>query len=118
LILLDSESSEAAESAYVNRFRMQVKTVETAVRLATNKHQAPNVRFYASCLIADMVAAKDDTAVSMVLEEVEGAPVIETQFFGGNRLTEIFYVPGHLQVQLPVRDIVEKRLQQVRQATR
>lgn len=110
LVLLGSESSQVAERTYFNRFKKQVSTLDAAVRLAVNKHQEPNVRFYASCLIADMLTTNQDMAVKAVFQRVKEAEVIETEFFDGNTLTDGFYVPGHAQVQLPVRDIVERRL--------
>jgi hypothetical protein len=117
LILLDSESSGTAEKTYSNTFKAQVNTVDAAVRLAVNRHQAPNVRFYASCLIADMLVTNDDATVVKVTKEVEDAPVIETEFFGGNRLTKSFYIPGHVQPSLTVQEIVEQRLQELRETT-
>jgi hypothetical protein len=116
LVLLGSESSQVAERTYVNRFKRQVNTLDGAVRLAVNRHQEPNVRFYASCLIADMLAT-NDASVAAVFKRIENADLIETQFFDGNRLTDGFYVPGHAQVHLPVRDIVERRLHVLRTAT-
>ncbi len=119
LVLLNSESSQVAERTYDNSFRWQVKTVDEAVRLAVGRCQPPNVRFYASCLIADMLATDDVGEAAKVLERVETAPAIGTQFFGGNRLTEKFYVPGHEQVHLAVGDIIERRLEDIRKgATR
>src|SRR5438309_494324 len=53
LTLLDSESAGVAEIAYEERFKREVKTLDEAVRLAVNKHRAPNVRFYAACLVAE-----------------------------------------------------------------
>src|SRR5882672_5595699 len=110
LVLLGSESSAVAERTYVNRLRKQVNTLDAAVRLAVNKHQEPNVRFYASCLIADMLVTNDGAMTEAVFKKVENAEEIQTEFFDGNRLTDGFYVPGHAQVHLPVRDIVERRL--------
>ena len=115
LIMLDSESSGVAERIYDNRFKRQVDTLDRAVGLAVNEHQAPNVRFYAACRIADMLVTSNDAVVASALKRVENAPIFETKFFGGNRLTEKFYDPGHYQVRLPVRDIVRRRLQFLRQ---
>ena len=53
LVLVGSESSQVAERTYINRFKRQVNTLDAAVRLAISRHQEPNVRFYASCLVAD-----------------------------------------------------------------
>jgi hypothetical protein len=117
LILLDSESSKAAENTYDNSFKKQVVTVDAAVRLAVSKHQAPNVRFYASCLIADMLVTNDNTTVIKVLKKVENSPIIKTEFFDGNKLTDSFYIPGHAQPSLTVQEIVERRLRELRHAT-
>jgi hypothetical protein len=114
LVLLGSESSQVAERTYVGRFKTQVTTLDGAVHLAVSRHQEPNVRFYACCLIADLLQTNSSSAAEAVLKRVESADVIETQFFGGNKLTDGFYVPGHAQVDLPVREIVERRIRMLR----
>lgn len=114
LVMLGSESSNAAQWAYENRFKQQVHTVRDAVRLATDTREEPNVRFYAACRIADMVSTNDDIAVNKVLQDLRNGAIITTQFFGGNSLTEGFYVPGHEQVELAPGDIVERRLRLLR----
>jgi hypothetical protein len=116
LILLDSESAQTAENAYDYRFKSQVKTLDGAVRLAVNTQQSPSVRFYASCLVADLLATNNDVAVSNVLRRVEKAPVIDTDFFGGNRLTRDFYIPGRAQAHLYPSEIIEQRLENLRQS--
>ncbi|HUE36009.1 MAG TPA: hypothetical protein VMO20_01360, partial [Candidatus Acidoferrum sp.] len=103
LVMLDSESSDTAEHIYDTQFRTDVSTVDEAARLAVNGHQAGSVRFYASCLIADMLVTNDDVTVKEVLNRLDGSPVIETEFFGGNSLTEPFYIPGHEQPELTAR---------------
>ncbi|HWX19908.1 MAG TPA: hypothetical protein VN578_08390 [Candidatus Binatia bacterium] len=118
LTLLNSESSQVAERAYESRFGAEVSTLDEAVRLAVSGCEAPNVRFYASCLVADiLVTNKSQSATAQALSKVDRAPTIKTQFFGGNRLTDRFYTPGHVQPQLSVRNIVEQRLQDLRKAT-
>jgi len=117
LILLGSESSGVAERTYEHRFKSQVNSLAGAVGLATSRHQEPNVRFYAACLVGDMLLTNDTVVVERTLKDLEGAPIVETQFFGGNNLTEGFYVPGHDQVRLPVRDIVQRRLENLRKGT-
>ncbi len=114
LTMLGSESSQAEEHAYDNQFKMEVTTVDAAVHLAVARHQEPNVRFYASCLIADMLVTNDDAAVQKVLKKIDDAPIVDTEFFGANRLTGQFYIPGRSQVHLPVREIVEQRLRMIR----
>lgn len=114
LTLLNSESSDTAERIYDSRFKAEVCTLDAAVNLAVSRYEAPNVRFYASCLIADMLITNSDSTVAAILKKVDGAPIIETEFFDGNRLTQKFYTPGHVQAKLSVRDIVEQRLQELR----
>ena len=114
LVMLGSENSGAAEWAYVNRFKKQVTTVDAALDLAVAKHQWSNVRFYSSCLIADLLVTNNDAAVKTILERLDGAPMVDTEFFGGNHLTDQFYIPGRSQVHLPVREIVERRLRVLR----
>ena len=115
LTLLNSESSQVAESTYEKRFRVEVGRLDEAVRLAISKHKAPNVRFYASCLVSDILATNEhNSVIATTLSKVEGAPIIKTQFFGGNRLTDKFYIPGQVQPHLSVRDIVEQRLRDLR----
>jgi hypothetical protein len=118
LTMLGSERSQAEEHAYDNRFKMQVTTVDAAVGLAVDQHQESNVRFYASCLIADMLVTNGDAAVQNVLKKVDDALIVNTEFFGGNRLTDQFYIPGRDQVHLPVRDIIEQRLRVLRKGRR
>jgi len=110
LVLLGSESSQAAERTYERRFKRQVKTLDAAVRLAVSQHQEPNVRFYASCLIADMLATNQSVEAKSVVQRVKNAEGVETEFLDGNSLTEGFYVPGQTQVNLPVQEIIERRL--------
>jgi len=118
LTLLNSESSQVAEHTYYGQFMREVGTLDKAVHLAVDKREAPNVRFYASCLVADFLATnKDDSLVANTLSEVDAAPIIETQFFGGNGLTDKFYIPGHPQPRLTVRGIVKQRIQDIRQTT-
>lgn len=114
LIMLGSESSKAAEWTYDNRLKQQVGSLRLAVHLAMSRRQEPNVRFYAACLIADMLCTNDYKTVNTTLEQLGNGAEIRTEFFGGNRLTEGFYVPGHDQVQLSPREIVQRRLQLLR----
>jgi hypothetical protein len=114
LVSLGSENSGFAERIYFTRFKAQVTTLDTAVRLAVSRHQEPNVRFYACCLIAESLQADSSAAAEAVLKRLENADVIQTQFFGGNSLTEGLYVPGHAQVELTPREIVERRMRKLR----
>jgi len=114
LSMLGSESSGAAEWAYENRFVSEVHTVRAAEHLATSAREEPNVRFYAACRIADLLSTNNDASVNEVLQTLSAGPIITTEFFDGNSLTQGLYVPGHEQVQLSVRDIVERRLRLIR----
>jgi len=114
LVSLNSEDARLAESTYDDGLKKEVSTVNAAVRLVMDRHQAPNVRFYASCLIADMLATNSDASVAKVLEMVQDAPKIEPEFIGGNRLTSDFMVPGYAPPQLAVREIIQRRLDLLR----
>ena len=118
LVSLGSESSGFAERIYFTRFKAQVTTLDRAVRLAVSRHQEPNVRFYACCLIADSLQTNNSAAAEAVLKRLENADVIQTQFFGGNSLTEGLYVAGHAQVELSPREIVERRIRMLRAGSR
>jgi hypothetical protein len=114
LTLLDSESASVAERTYSSSFKKQVTTSDQAIRLAVHERQPPNVRFYASCLLAEMVATQDNVVVEATLKRLDGAPEVQTQFIGENELTREFYVSGHEQPRLSVRGIVERRLSVLR----
>jgi hypothetical protein len=111
LIILNSESDDAAEMAYERLFKRQVTTVDRAVDLAIDTGEAPNVRFYAACLVADLLTNASSNEVDRVLIRVENAPRIEPGFMGGNRLTDQFYIPGHVPPSLSVKTIVTTRLE-------
>ncbi|MBW8865166.1 MAG: hypothetical protein JF609_09650 [Verrucomicrobia bacterium] len=110
LVLLDSEDAQTAERTYNKGFKTEVNTLENAVELAIDSHNPPNVRFYASCLIADMLSANTNLDQGVLFNKVGGAPIIETQFIGGNSLTDEFVTPGHQQARLSVRELIERRL--------
>jgi hypothetical protein len=114
LALLSSESSHVAEHAYFARFKAQVTTLGRAIRLVTRKEPDTNIRFYACCLIADMIQTNDDAVVEGVLQKIQNSDLVKTGFFGGNRLTEGFYIPGRGQVELPPDEIVRRRIHMLR----
>lgn len=111
LVLLDSESDGVAELVYKRDFKHQVTTLDSAITLAVDRHQPPGVRFYASCLIADLSSTNDGKFVSNLLSRLDSAPEFETRFFGGNTMTAPFYTSGRAQPRLSVREIVSRRLQ-------
>jgi hypothetical protein len=115
LVLLDSEGDWTAQIVYENRLRAQVTDLGHAVRLACSRAQPPNVRFYAACLVADNLATNNRVQAKRVLDTLDSAPIIHTQFMGGNGITVKFYVPGRPQPHLEVREVVEQRLQDLRE---
>ncbi|HEY1799874.1 MAG TPA: hypothetical protein VGG46_02975 [Terriglobales bacterium] len=118
LVLLNSESAGIAEETYNTSFKEEVKTVNRAMGLVFDKGEAPNVRFYASCLIADMMANSNGAEVTQILQKVEDAPIIEPEFIGGNSLTAEFFTPAQALSPLTVRDVIETRLRNIRQRER
>ena len=84
------------------------------MRLAVGRHKPPNVRFYAACRVADILATNEEFMVRQILKQVDDAPIIETQFIGGNKLNATFYVPGRAQPHLSVRSVIEQRLLELR----
>jgi hypothetical protein len=114
LTLLDSESAGVAELVYQRDLKPSGLTVKNALRLTRDHHLPPNVRFYAACFIADMMATNSDAEVEAVLQLADRAPAIDAQFIGSNSLTEDFHVPGRAQPHLSVRQVVERRLRHLR----
>jgi hypothetical protein len=116
LTLLNSENEQVAESAYVNLFAQEVD-LDKAVRLAVNVNpQEPNLRFYATCRIADILATNSNgLALESVKKSVENAPIIVTDFFGTNELNYTLYTPGRDQLHISVADLIEKRMKSDKQ---
>jgi hypothetical protein len=85
LVSLNSESAGLAEHTYQTTFKEQVNTLDKALALAVNKRQPGDVRFYASCLLAEMLTNCSDAKISAVLQEVDGAREIDTEFLGMGR---------------------------------
>jgi len=110
-VLLDSESDGVAELVYEHDFKRQVTTLDRAISIAIDRHQTPGVRFYASCLIADLASTNDEKFVSSLLSRLDSAPEFEARFFSGNTMTAPFYASGRVQPRLSVRGIVSRRLQ-------
>jgi cell division protein FtsB len=111
---LDSEFDGAAEYAYRNLLPEKVRSADDALRLAMDSHQIQNVRFYAACFAADLLATNDDTTVQIALKKVENAPIVTPGFFGTNAINFTFYVPGYAQPRLSVREVIMRRLEYVR----
>ncbi len=113
LTFLDSEDAALAEITYRKAFQ-PAATVEQAIGLAVDGHLAPNVRFYAASLIAEKSSKLGDSELEDLLKRTDNAPVIQTQFIGGNSLTAEFYFPGRSQPRISIREIVQRRLQHLR----
>ena len=67
-----------------------------------------------SILIAEKSSKLGDSELEDLLKRTDNAPVIQTQFIGGNSLTAEFYFPGRSQPRISIREIVQRRLQHLR----
>jgi hypothetical protein len=112
ICMLDSEDDGCAEQAYLNDFKI---SLNDAVHIARNDSYRGNIRFYAAFRAADLlVAAKDERKVAAVLESVESASSIHTDFFGTNSLTSGYFTPGNYEGPFSVADLIRRRMQDVR----
>ena len=114
LALLGSESSEAAEFAYQKSFNVNL---HQAINLAVSKvgweveeTSGQNVRFYAACRIADILASSNQDFRNTIFGEVQNAPIVMAGFFGTNSINGNFFIPNRTQPELPVADIIRLRL--------
>ena len=105
---LDTEDDALAEVVYKTYFDVDL---HHAVKLAIDKSQTGNVRFYASCRIADLLRANNDKTRGLVLRSVRGAPDFRTGFFGTNDLTCGLFTPNYAEGPFTVSGIIEKRLE-------
>jgi len=104
---LDTEDDSVAERVYYSNFNVDLKS---AIKLAVNGKQSGNVRFYASCRIADLLATNSEAMKAFALEKIASAPRFQTGFFNTNGLTCGFFVPNYAEGPFAVEEIVEKRL--------
>jgi hypothetical protein len=104
---LDSEDDQVAEAVYETAFNVDL---DHAVRIAINKSQPGNVRFYASCRIADLLDKENDRVKAAVLDEVATASEFRTGFFGTNQLTCGFFIPNYAEGPFTVSGIIRRRL--------
>jgi hypothetical protein len=111
ITLLDTEDDKLAEAAYRNLFDV---SLTRAVSLAINEHLEGNVRFYASCRIADLLSSADEHTKSSVLDRVANSPPFQTDFFRTNQLTCGFFVPGYAEGPFNVSEIIVRRLRTVK----
>jgi hypothetical protein len=105
---LDSENANTAALTYHGTF--QAVTLPEALNLATNQQEWDNVRFYAACHVADILATNSSYAIKDVLDQVKGAPKIKPIFFGKNDVNASFFVSGMSYGPFSVTEIIEKRL--------
>jgi hypothetical protein len=118
LACLNSEDDRTAENVYWNSFTQEVD-LDQAVHLVAyeNPHEPnPNLRFYAACRIADILATNNDQSViEDTLKEIENAPTIQTGFFGTNGLNYKLYIPGREQLHISARSLIEQRIKDIRE---
>jgi hypothetical protein len=105
--LLDSENDDVAEFAYHNLFNCDF---DKSINVAANGGEADNIRFYAACHVADLLAHMDEQTRSAALMRTEAAPLIKPQFFFTNTITYRFINPGYQEGPFYVSDIVKRRL--------
>jgi hypothetical protein len=119
LACLNSEDDRAAESVYWDLFTQEVG-LDKAVHLIIykNPHEPnPNLTFYAACRVADILATNsDEHLIESTLKKVEGAPIIQTGFFGTNGLNYKLYIPGRQQLNISARSLIEQRMKDIRES--
>ncbi len=104
---LDSEDDSVAAGVYKALFDLNLNDV---IKLATDKRQSGNVRFYASCRVADLLVAEGNDTRAGIYQRIKDAPSFRTSFFGTNQLTCGFFTPGYAEGPFTVSGIVAKRL--------
>jgi len=108
LTSLDSENNLQAEAIYKNCFSVSLKE---AVKIAINDNQTGNVRFYASCRIADLIANNSPQTKKYALEQVANAAPFLTGFGGTNDLTCGYFIPNRQEGPFTVTEIITRRLE-------
>ena len=115
LALLGSESSSAAEFAYQKSFKpnlhQAIKLATSNVPIGQEEVGGQNVRFYAACRIADILASSNQDFRNTILEQVQSAPIVTPGFIGTNAINYIFYIQNREQPRLRVPEIIERRLE-------
>jgi hypothetical protein len=104
---LDTEDDRRAERVYMTIFDIDLKD---AIKIAVDQGVSGNVRFYASCRIADLVASNSDYPKLELLKSITNAPPFETGFFGTNRLTADVFRPNYQEGPFTVAGVIAKRL--------
>jgi hypothetical protein len=114
LALLGSESDDAAEFAYQKSFDLNlhqaIKLAVSNVGMWEEETGGQNVRFYAACRVADLLASSNGDFQNTILSQVQAAPIVTPGFFGTNSITCSFYIPCHTQPVQPVAEIIRHRL--------
>lgn len=110
---LDDEDDKFAQAVYRSSFDIGL---DKAIKLAVDPDESGNVRFYASCRVADLLVTNDDHMKSAILDRVKDTPDFETGFFSTNQLTCGFFTPNYAEGPFTVSEIITKRLQAIRTA--
>lgn len=108
LTLLGAEDDSAAEQAY-RTFATKIE-LDEAIQLARATDEDANVRFYAACAAADILATRDPWTLTEILRRVSNAPPLEPRFFSTNTVNASFYSPGS---RFAVSEVIERRLQDI-----
>lgn len=115
LATLGSESAGAAEFAYQKSFDLNLyQAIKLAVGntgFTIDETGAQNVRFYAACRIADILASSNQDFRNLILGKIRDAPIVTPGFIGTNSINCPFYIDGRAQPRLDVTEIVQRRLQ-------
>lgn len=114
MILLDSEDDRTAEYAYNSLFKVDLKE---AANIAANTRHRGNVRFYAAFRAADLLVTNDQRSVESFLQNLKSTSSFQTDFFNTNGLTCGYFVPGHMEGPFDVRELIRRRLQELRNQT-
>ncbi len=110
---LDAEDPRTASAAY---HFLIFPDIHAGLSVATNAREWGNVRFYAACKVGETLASSNEYTIKQTLEFTDNAPLIHTEFFGTNDINGSFFIPGTAVGPFAVRDVIEKRLNQIRTA--
>ncbi len=109
---LDAEDARTAEYAYRNLFTS--RNLHGVLRLATDESQFSNVRFYAACRAAEILATYPESTRSLVLTRLKDSAPIRPIFFGTNDINYTFFTPGLSYGPFSVREVIEHRAERLR----
>jgi len=104
LTILGSEDDALAESAY--RSFSQHAQQHLLVENVNDRREDDNVRFYASCALADK-AAMSKASDNVLRQDIRNAPDIHPRFFNQNAINAIVFPSV---VSIPPVDVIGKRL--------